>query len=413
MSNSAELQAVRYNSEASWAEDSAVFGTALPLIETVDLTGLARRKERHPHQRQYLNEGHQDILMPWDGARITLRGRLTGLGASAAGAVPSSDLVTLLGRLIGASLNGLAVGGTFTGGTAAAPATSMAAGIAAGALVRGGQVGDGRVGGQFFPVESHAGSAIVPLIDLPGAPAADDVLYASKMVHPNESGGLAEVVESFRLQVLTSNGHYNLHGCFPLGGPRITGTSPGEIPMWEADIGVSAVEATSDTFPTATVAQRHASAPVVNGSWAIAQFGDSTREELVVRSFSVTTDIVAEGLRGPGGVFAGQLIQGACRRSAGCSVELVIDAPATGTYTWAERFAADPNTAPYWQLCASLSCADGRAVGMYFPRLVLTEEEPITMNDGGYNRIRLRFRATANLGGATELERSAFRIAHA
>jgi hypothetical protein len=411
--NHAELQAVLFNAETAWAEIVNTFGTALPLIDSVDLSGLARRKERIPHMRQYGNEGYQDIMMPWDGASITLRGRLPGLGATAAGAVPSSDMVTLLGRLIGATLEGLATGTTFTGGTATVPTTTAANGAAAGALVRGGSIGDGRVGGQWLPVASHAGNDLTLLLAAPVAPDNADVLYASRMVHPNESPGVMEEVDSFRLRVLTANGHYTLRGCFPLSGPRITGTSPGEVLGWEADIGVAAVETASATFPHATATQRHAGSPVTNGSIAYGTVGSTTRSEFAVRSFTMTTELACEGIRGPGGDIEGQLFQTAKRTSAGCMLELVIDAPATGTYTWRTEFTGDPNAAVYWQLVASFTVADGRAVGAYFPNLVLVEEEPIDVNDGGFNRLRLKFRSNTNTGGATELERSAWRLAFA
>ena len=91
MSQSAILQAVLYNQETAFCENQSTFGTALPLINEVDLSGLARKKERIPHQRSYMNEEHHDQLAAYDAHKITLRGRLVGLGASCSGAVLRSD----------------------------------------------------------------------------------------------------------------------------------------------------------------------------------------------------------------------------------------------------------------------------------------------------------------------------------
>lgn len=413
MSQNAQLQAVLYASEASFCEVSSTFGTALPLIDEVDLSGLARKKAPIPHMRQYRNEGHHDQLAPFDGQSIKLRGRMTGLGATCVAAVPSSDLWTFLGSLLGTLANGLATGGTFTGGTAAAPTTSMASGILAGGLVHGGSAGlagaaaDGRVGGQWIPVATHAASALTPLLALPGAPNNNDPLYASKNIYPTEDPG--EVPNSVRLQVLTSNGHYNLRGCF-ITGFRKTGTMPGGIIEWEMDLGVAHVETTSATFPTATSAQRFSAGPsLVNGSFAWGTFGSTTRTVESVRDLQIEFDVTCEGIKGPGGNYEGQIYQAVRRKTNGLRITVVIDAQATGTNDWLTRFMADPNTAAvYYHLMISLLVHDGRAIGLYVRRAKLCDAAPVQISHEGYNRLRLTFEATANTAGADVVRRSSW-----
>jgi hypothetical protein len=413
MSNNAELLNVLYNTEAAYAENVATFGAALPLIDQVDLSGLSREKQMVNFTRQFSHEGYQDVLMPYIGKSVKLTGRLTGLGATAVGAVPSSEMVTFLGLLVGTAVTGLATGTTLTGGTAAVPTTTVASGVLAGGLVHGGAVGDGRVGGQWLPVNTHATNNLTLLLAAPTAPNNGDVLFSSRLVHPNESPGVAEALASFRLEVLTANGHFILRGCSMLDF-KISGVSPGELPQWEATIGVAHVVTTSATFPNATVAQKHASTPVANGSFAWNAFGTTTRLIETARSVAIELGDTGECLVGTAGAasFEGQVYQ-ACRRKPGrTTIEIVVDAEATGTHSWRDRANLDPNTAPFYHAVYSLSCADGRAVGIYFPRLKLVNE-PIQINEGGFNRTRVMFEALANTAGATEIARSAWRMGFA
>jgi hypothetical protein len=411
MSFLAELQHVLFGTEGSFCENFSTFASALPLIDTVDLSGLAREKQAVAFAKQFAHEGYQDVLMPFAGKSIKLTGRLTGLGAAAGGAVPSSDMVTFLGLLAGASATGLATGTTFTGGTAAVPTTTPATGVVAGGIVHGGAIGDARVGGQWLPVNTHAANALTLFLAAPVAPNNGDVLFSSRLVHPNESGGTFEVGTSFRLEVLTSNGHFILRGCYMVDF-KITGTSPGELPQWEATIGVSHVVTTSATFPSATLAQKHASSPVANGSFAYNVVGTTARLTEIARSVAINLGDTGEGIVGTGGIFDAQLYQSYRRKPGMTTLDVVLDAEASGTYTWKDRAAVDPNTAPFWQVMYSMSCADGRSVGIYFPRLRIVNE-PIQINDGGYNRTRVMFEALANTAGATELARSAWRMGFA
>lgn len=411
MSNNAELLNVLYTTEGSYCENLATFGTALPLIDQVDLSGLSREKQMINFTKQYAHEGYQDVLMPFMGKSVKLTGRLTGLGATAVGAVPTSDMVVFLGFLVGNSAIGLATSTTFTGGTAAVPTTAVVSGVVAGSLVHGGAIGDARVGGQWLPVATHATSSLTLLLAAPGIPSNGDVLFGSRIVHPSESPGVAEVLASFRMQVLTANGHYILRGC-SMQDFKVTGLSPGELPQWEATIGVAHVVSNSSTFPSATVAQKHSSTPVANGSFAYNVVGTTARLTETARSVTLTLGDTGECLVGTGGNFEGQVYQ-SCRRKPGkTTIELVLDQEATGTNTWRDRANLDPNTAPFYHGVYSISCADGRAVGIYFPRLKLVNE-PIQINDGGYNRTRVTFEALKGITDTTELTRSNWRMGFA
>lgn len=408
------LQAVHYSAEASFCEVSSTFDTALSLVSEVDLSGLARDLARVPILQQRPNEGVQHILMPFDGKRITLRGRLTGLGATAAGAVPSSALATFLGMLIGNVANGLATGTTFTGGTAVAATTTAATGGVAGSLLRGGAVGDGRWGGQFHLVDSHAASTLTLLMAAAAAPNNGDVLYAGKMVYPYAlTPSQFELPTTFRLRVLTSNGHYDMRGCFPLSAPRLTGLNVGETPEWEVEVGVSHVDTTSQTFPSATAPERHASSPVVNNSFAIQQVGTTTHNREQIRSIAVELGWTGVGLKGPASNYEGQCYNGARRVPGIATVEVIVDKEATGTDTWWDRAEVDPNTRPYWQAVFTASAQDGRAVGMAWPRLALMESQPIQMSHEGFNRQRLKFEAQLGDITTTDLTASPYRLAMA
>lgn len=408
MSQPSLLQAVLYNTEATFCENASSFTTALPLIDSVDLSGLARKKVRVPHIKSYMNEGYHDQLAPFDEQKITLKGRLTGLGATCAGAAPTSDLWAFLGILLGTTTNGLATGTTFSGGTAAAPTTTAANG-ASGALVRGGSVGDGRAGGQWIAVDTHAVNALAPFIALPAAPNNGDVLYASKNLYPTEGPG--EVPTSVRLEVLTSNGHFILRGCFLAeNGFRITGSMPGGVLDWEADLMVSHVTTTSATFPSATVPQRHAGGPaLVNGSVAIVPTGTTTRATYAAREVTLAFNVGCQGFKGPGGVFEGQLYTSCQRVANGLTITAVLDAEATGTHTWRTAFDADPNLAAvYYQVLLSILVHDGRSVGLYAGRCKLCDVQPMQFAHEGINRVRLTFEATTRVSETNAQRRASW-----
>ncbi len=413
MSRSSELQNVLYTEEIAFCENLSTATIALPLVDTVDVTSLGRPMNRIAHIRQFANDGAHDVVMPFAGT-IVLRGILSGLGASAAGEVPASDMVEFLGLLVGADVEGLDEGGTFTGGTATDPTVSMATGVPVGGMVRGGVIADGRLGGQWLAVNAHAASALDLLIAAAAAPANGDILYSSRMVHPNESSPLFDDPRTFRMQIQTANGHFLCRGCF-CQEFRLTGLSPGEIPMWEATIGVAHVTTNSTVFPSATRPQRHAATPAVSGSLVMARMGATTRRVESARSFGVTFGWRGNGLVGTGGNFEGQLWQKATRTPGdGTVIDMVVDAEATGVNFWYDEAIALATGDPgYWQLLYSVSALNGRAVGIYFPKLTLTSQVPTQIQDQGYNRVRLGFRALALDTGATELERSAWRIAFA
>lgn len=414
MSNSALLQGFLYASEASFCEVSSTFGTALNLIELVDLSGLGRSKTPVPTVKSYPFEGQQHVIEPFDGKSIRIKMPLTGLGASAAGAVPSSDLVTFLGLLFGNAGNALATGGTLTGGTAAAPTTSMASGAAAGALVRAGALGDARFGGQFVPVSAHSGSTLTLLLAGGAAPTNGDALFSGKVVYPTVLTGPGfEAITSLRCRILTSNGQYDLRGCFPLSAPVISGLNPGETPSIEVTLGVSHVATASTTFPSATQPQRHAPNPVVNGSFAIQQVGTTTRATEALRKIAVDFGWSATAIKGPGGNYEGQIYQAARRVPGVPTLDVTIDKEATGTDTWWDRAAADPNTAPYWQAVYTASVQDGRAFAIGWKRLAIAESQPVQMNDDGWNRQRIKFEAQIGATKTTDLTAAPYVLAFA
>jgi hypothetical protein len=416
MSNSADLQGVLYNVEAAYCEDASTFGTALNLVEVVDLSSCAREKAPVPFVGSYPFEGVQHILQPFDGKSVRLKMPLTGLGATAAGAVPSSDLVTLLGLLIGNAANALATGGTLTGGTAGVPTTSMADGAVAGAMVRAGALADGRFGGHFHPLASHATSNLTLLLNAAAAPTNGDVLYSGKVVYPSCLTGASfesTTGATIRLRVLTSNGHYDLRGCFLLSAPTLSGLSTGETPMIELELGVGHVDTVSSTFPSATAPQRHAPNPVASGAFVIQQVGTATRALEAIRSIEVDLGFSGAAIKGPGGNFEGQIYQLAKRIPGKPSLTIVVDKEATGTDTWWDRAAVDPNTAPYYHASYSACCADGRAIGIYWPRLAICAQQPIQINDGGWNRQRIKLEAQLGATRTTDLTASPYRLAFA
>ena len=81
MSRSSRLGAVSYNTEASWGEDLTTFGTRLPVLTQVDVSGLSHEKMAPDRVVQYRNDDTLHIPMLMGGSFRT-KLYLTGHGSA-------------------------------------------------------------------------------------------------------------------------------------------------------------------------------------------------------------------------------------------------------------------------------------------------------------------------------------------
>jgi hypothetical protein len=406
-SKSSLLGALLYETETNFGETTTTTATRLRPWGTVtyDLSHPAQKPEilrNRPH------EGAPYVRMPMAGT-VAFDVPLPGMGSTTAGAVPSSDVATLLGLVFGTVANGLATGTTATGGTAAAPTLTAATGITAGALVKVGAKGDGRGDGQFVAVSTHAASTANLLTALPAAPNNGDVVYASKMIYESSTPGTYETISSVRILFITAQQAYLCHGCYPTAAEF--SVNVGEIPRVRLTYAVSWWEPRTATLPSAVAVQDHSPAPVAGGSLFLNAVGTATRSTVVARSVAFSVALSNLGEPGVGGYDEHQLMVGASRSPSTVSFELVVDSEAAGTDTYGALFDVSENSRTNWHALYTMTTGDGRATALYLPNMTATEARPVQFDDGGVLRKRLRFDALTGATTTTDLTASPWRLA--
>ncbi len=411
MSRSSKLGAVLYNVEAAWGEDLATFGTRLPVLGMVDVSGLEHAKLAPDRVVQYRND--DTLHIPGvQGGGFRIRLYLTGHGSATSGATSLSALETFLGYVFGGSVVAAATGTTATGGTATVPTLAAATGFSNGTICRIGTLGDGRGNGQFHAINSHAASSLNLLTGMTLAPNAGDVVYSAGIVYPQELPSSVDFT-GLRFLLQTANLEYECHGCFARS-ISISGYNAGEVPTIEIDFGVSWWRESTATFPTATSVDEHTPAATAAGSVFINTIVGSTptatRVTRAVRSMSINWTIGVNLVTGPGGVNQYQMIIGAKRTPDDIRVNLVEDSDAA-TLTPALAGFWD-STSRYHMLC-TLNPQATKAMGIYFRRLHVVGMKPQQRDDGGINRVSIELKASTGPNTTNDLTAAAAILAFA
>lgn len=404
MSKSSALCAALYIAESTFGED-ATPNIRMPILDMVDLSGLQHEKIAPGRAVQYMQDDttHVTGIM---GGTFRTRFFLTGHGSATSGATALTSLATMLQYVIGAAVVSAASGTTYTGGTATAPTTTASGTVAAGALVRSGALGDARGGGQFHAVSTHSTTTLNLLTALGGAPTNGDVLHSAEMVYTIELPATSNVVTGLSWRLFTANLQVDCHGCFAR---SVTITLPvdGSLPTIEIEWEVSWWEFISATFPTATSMEEFTPAPAgPGGSVFLNAKGTATRATRTTTAFTVNLTTGIAPIRAPGGVSQYQAIVAARRTPMDITVEWEEEAPSAST---------TPQSDTDWDqekhLLYTLSPVAGRAVGVYFPRLIPIGARPVQNSTDTLNRQLRRYRATTGDTKTTDLTASAMRIA--
>jgi hypothetical protein len=410
-SKSSALQAFNWADESSFGEAVSTFDQRSLTTAMVDTSGIVHPSQSPEFIRQRPNEGFQDIRMPYTPSFSTEM-YLTGMGSTCSGAVPSSQLVTLLGHVLGASADGLATGDTATGGTATVPTTTGASGAAAGALVRVGDKGDSRADGQWAAVATHAGNDLTLLTALPDAPSNGDVVYASRLVYPSSTPGTFEAIQTIRAQIQSTLQQYNVHGVYPTG-IEFPGLNPGELPKVSVAWGGARIATDNDTFPTTTAADDHSATPAAGGSFFWNAVGTATRNTLLIRSFSLTHEMTTGVEMAPEGLDDFQAVLGCNRQPGRWMAEFVVDSEAAGTDTFGDIFDTDENSRGFYHFLYSLSVADGRSLAIYAPRVKIIDQKPVQSDVDGVLRKMVRVECCTGATTTNDLTMSPVRLGFA
>lgn len=409
MSRSPVLGAVSYNVEAAWAEASGgVFGTRLPMIGAVDVTGLKQAMLVPDRTTQLRNEITQGVPGVFGGSFKT-KFMLTGHGSTAAGILVLNALETLLGIVIGNVVASRATGAmtATAGGSVTALNVSLANGTLAGALIRCGLLADTRGNGQFALTTTHATSIITLLTAIDGILNNGDAIYNPAMVYPTENPVGTNDITSTRWLLQTANIVFECRGCYPKA-ITIAGLNPAEEPSVEIEWGVSVFTPVNTPLVNATAVQTFAHAPVANGSLFLNTFGNSARVKYSIRSFQLTYQLGIAEQMGPGGLSTNQVVVGCKRIRDNISVEFTIDADNT---TATPDFLTKWKALTPFQLLYTISVADGSAMAICAPFIIPDGDAPTQLAQKGLNAAKFRARCGSDNSKATDLERSALRIA--
>jgi hypothetical protein len=404
MSRASELGTILVEPEAAWAEAVTTMTYALATIGAVDLSGI--RHPRTPSERtvQDLQEGTMPLLGVHE-VEFKTKHYLPGHGSAAATAL--TDIMRLLGYVLGNATAGIA-SQTATGtGTAVAPGTSGVNGGIAGAIAWVGTKNDGRADGQPGVIATHVGSVITFLNALP-AHSGEQRCARVRRVRVPVGVAAQAAVQSLRFRLQTANLQVVAHGCFPRS-IRFDFPMSGK-PTFEVTWGGSWYEFVAATYPDVTAKQDYLAAPIAAGSFFNQTVAVTTRDAAHVKqieTFSLTYDLGISPKMGPGGVSPYQKYISADRTPGHCSIEYTLDSEAA-TATPTE---GGSDTVFEHALFNLNGAAPGQRVAIYFPKLCRRENNALQIAQNGRNSKRVVMDAYTGGTSTSELTKSCFRIA--
>lgn len=408
--SSDKLGAALYNVESSWGEDSTSFSVRMPVLASVDVSGLEQTMIDPDRVVQYRNDGTPGIRGP-QGGGFSTEFYITGHGSTTSGATSLTSLYTLLGYVFGASAVSASAGTTLTGGTAAVPTTTASGTFSAGGICRVGAVADARGGGQFYSIATHTTTTLTLLNALGGAPTNGDVLYSCEQAYTVEAPSTSDVT-GLRWNLQTARQQFTAHGCFAKA-VSFSGLNAGELPKIKIDWGCSWFAARSATFPSATSVEVFTPKSVSQGSLMMAAVGTTTRTARTIRSFSLDYSLGVVPLMGPNGVGVYQAIVGAKRTPDNIVVTIEEDAEAaTTTPALAAIYDASADGTAY-QMLYTLNAVAGSAVALGFHRMHATGPRPTQHAADGLTRSRLSMKALTSTTNTNDLTSAAFILAGA
>lgn len=405
------LLELEYNDETNFAENAQslntnTFGTRIPVIDYA--LNLNQERIANPEIRSRMNEeglSNSGIRV----ATIEIETYLAGHLTTTSGSLTQTWLHKLLSDGFGGSnvaANGTTVSAATSGSSVTFTATT---GWAAGMIGWLGAKGDAKGDGQAFVVNS-VGTPVTFLTALAATPAASDVIYAGQQLYHDES--VAQTLTTKRFQcgyssTPTSGAQFQVLGCqlagvdfkFPMGDiPRV------RLKYIGAYWGRNGV-----TIPSAspTIKDQFA-APTAAGRFFINSYGTATSAVDTPSEVTLSINLGLEPIIGPGGAGTYQNIVGWTRTMA--QPTLTVKLPWQTAYeTW---FDTANQSFVYKHILFNCNVVDGRRVAFYLPKVFPVgnrPSQPVESNRQLY--VPITFRGTDDTSGATELTKSAFRMA--
>jgi hypothetical protein len=421
MSNTDQLGALEYEAESAttaWAENVDTYATHRIAILDPIIPALTQDGIPAEHVVQQMQGGTTPIVGFKDGTFKT-KTWLHGHGTTTSGATTLDAMETWLGYAFGnpsastgvlvSASAGTTVNGA--GSTTTNIVTTASGTFARGSLFRlgtGGTSADGRGSGQFYAVNTHTTTNLVPRTATITAASNADVVYSGVNFWFPELVS-SSAVKGLRYRSLSANQQYRMHGCYATGW-TISGSNAGEVPSIEVDWGVTWWDPTSSgTFPSTVTQNAYNPAPIGGGSMVIADVGSTTRTAYDVAAFSVSCEMGMVPLPGHSTVDPRSRYVGARRAPSKIRADITIYAEAAGTNTFSTKFRA--GTSIQWTWSGSVTA--GSALGMHAQNFKI-DKDPVQGSTNGINTITISGYCCAGTADVTtDLAQAAFVIGYA
>lgn len=397
--NASRLGAHLMADEATFGlSTSTTFDERLAIIGEVDASGLTQEKIPLTTTKQFQADAVHGARGAYGGT-FSLSIYLSGHGSATTGAVSANTEETYLGRVIG-NLNVTGVGTDVASATNSSQFVLTGGTAVNGSVMRVGSISDDRGNGRFYAIDNPSTTTIFNAME--ATPNATDVVFMPAVIHPTEDL-TSDTVVSTRHQLLTANQRYNCYGCAPQS-ISITGLNPGELPQASITHQVAFwTEESASTWPSVTSVNEFTPSPVSGGAFQLQTVGTTTAALYDIRDFQLEIDMNIVPLMSTTTDNARAIIGGYRRTMCKAKFSFTVDAAAAGTNVFSDLWDASGATPVYQYVMYSLSCEDGSAIGLWFPKCHVTGVRPVQFSDGGLNRLRVSMEAVTTADTSSSL----------
>lgn len=378
MGVSAAVQELRSKTESAFAENDTDLNsnsyTARHACRNVQFEPVA------PRIPSDVNQNRQNAVSPgFAGVReglLRFQHLATGLAGGGAGSLTANALFTLLKNGLGGGVSNQVGSDIDTGsGTTDADSINVTAGTwADGQIVRVGSIADGRANGAAAVIDDASGAPQLELLTaLPGTPNDEDVVYATALVYPTETG---QVSQAFINAFADTGKQWQCVGAY-LNGLRLI-MELGALPYWEFEYRFAYWDPEGDATPSTVALQTHDSAPFAGGGASLffQTVGTTTRATLAARRVEIDLGLETRAHRtlGDGSGAQYRVIQGFTRLMCKPRVRITLMEHPGNTYQ--TLWDADGSDSTGKHILVQCNGTDGRAFGAHLPRCYMAGPRP-------------------------------------
>lgn len=362
---------VQSANESSFGENSTSFTKRIPVLDVRWRPRQSRGTDNSIQVRQ--NEQRPGYRGPMGNDEFEIDMYCMGHQTAPSGALVETWQQELLKRGLGGG-NVATVGGLVAAGASATSIThDGGTALVRGGVIRIGEPADGRGGGHALVIGATTASPANVLIAAAGAPNDDDVIYATQMAYPTETG---HGTQRFLLGFSESGAQWIAHGCFLSG---ITKRMVyGDIPVLTLRYRVAWWQRAAVTIPSALTLENCDAAIQAGGVVLMQDHGNTTREIETASEITFQVDLGVAEQRGGGGQ-QHQPIIGFHRLGSRATIKFRVQ--------WATEFETlwdtDGSDTTHQQVLISDNIVNGRSTGLWIPRCFPVGDRPVPEDYNG------------------------------